>query len=173
MPRAATNGRSTLLRLGPVLGGAIGVVCCWGWHLRACCRPCIVEIVSFRLLFIIPLHELWCIKFEPLNCNKFNIQNTIIMACMHVLVNSRFTENPSTWSWFTPSFRDGGLTKTISEPDCVILTTMYFASAKHTDTNAPSYFLYLMNKVFMEYLDKFVMVLIDDILVYSRDNIFV
>jgi hypothetical protein len=35
-------------------------------------------------------------------------------------------------------------------------------------TNAPVYFMYLMNKVFMEYLDKFVMVCIDDILVYSR-----
>jgi hypothetical protein len=34
-------------------------------------------------------------------------------------------------------------------------------------TNAPTYFVYIMNKVFMEYLDKFVMVFIDDILVYS------
>jgi hypothetical protein len=32
-------------------------------------------------------------------------------------------------------------------------------------TNAPAYFMYLMNKVFMEYLDKFVVMLIDDILV--------
>jgi hypothetical protein len=37
-------------------------------------------------------------------------------------------------------------------------------------TNAPTYFMYLMNKVFMEYLDKFVMVFIDDILVYSRSE---
>jgi hypothetical protein len=37
-------------------------------------------------------------------------------------------------------------------------------------TNAPSYFMYLMNKVFIEYLDKFVMVFIDDILVYSRSE---
>jgi hypothetical protein len=37
-------------------------------------------------------------------------------------------------------------------------------------TNAPAYFLYLMNKVFMEYLDKFVVVFIDDILVYSRSE---
>jgi hypothetical protein len=37
-------------------------------------------------------------------------------------------------------------------------------------TNAPAYFMYLMNKVFMEYLDKFVMVLIDDILIYSRSE---
>jgi hypothetical protein len=35
-------------------------------------------------------------------------------------------------------------------------------------TNAPAYFMYLMNKVFMEYLDKFTVVFIVDILVYSR-----
>jgi hypothetical protein len=34
--------------------------------------------------------------------------------------------------------------------------------------NAPTYFMYLMNKVFMEYLDKFVVVFNDDILVYSK-----
>jgi hypothetical protein len=37
-------------------------------------------------------------------------------------------------------------------------------------TNALAYFMYLMNKVFMEYLDKFVVVFIDDILAYSRSE---
>jgi hypothetical protein len=37
-------------------------------------------------------------------------------------------------------------------------------------TNAPAYFMYLINKVFMEYLDKFVVVFIDDILVFSRSE---
>jgi hypothetical protein len=37
-------------------------------------------------------------------------------------------------------------------------------------TNVPAYFMYLMNKVFMEYLDKSVVVFIDDILVYSRSE---
>jgi hypothetical protein len=37
-------------------------------------------------------------------------------------------------------------------------------------TNASAYSMYLMNKIFMEYLDKFVMVFIDDIMVYSRSE---
>jgi hypothetical protein len=36
-------------------------------------------------------------------------------------------------------------------------------------TNAPAYFMYLMNFVFMLELDKFIMVFIDDILIYSKN----
>jgi hypothetical protein len=35
-------------------------------------------------------------------------------------------------------------------------------------TNAPTHFMYLMNSIFMEELDKFIVVFIDDILVYSK-----
>jgi hypothetical protein len=35
-------------------------------------------------------------------------------------------------------------------------------------TNAPTHFMYLMNYVFMEELNKFVVVFIDDILVFSK-----
>ncbi|GJX92406.1 putative reverse transcriptase domain-containing protein [Tanacetum coccineum] len=37
-------------------------------------------------------------------------------------------------------------------------------------TNAPAVFMYLMNRVCKPYLDKFVIVLINDILVYSKDE---
>jgi hypothetical protein len=35
-------------------------------------------------------------------------------------------------------------------------------------TNAPAYFMYLMNMVFMEYLDKFIIVFNDDTLIFSK-----
>jgi Reverse transcriptase (RNA-dependent DNA polymerase) len=37
-------------------------------------------------------------------------------------------------------------------------------------TNAPAYFMSLMHRVFSDYLDQFVVVFIDDILVYSRSR---
>jgi hypothetical protein len=37
-------------------------------------------------------------------------------------------------------------------------------------TNAPAFFMNLMNSVFMDYLDKFVVVFIDDIIIYSQSE---
>jgi hypothetical protein len=37
-------------------------------------------------------------------------------------------------------------------------------------TNALAYFMNLMNMVFMEYLDKFIVVFINDILIYSKND---
>jgi hypothetical protein len=37
-------------------------------------------------------------------------------------------------------------------------------------TNVPAFFMNLMNNVFMDYLDKLVVVFIDDILIYSQSE---
>ena len=37
-------------------------------------------------------------------------------------------------------------------------------------TNAPSAFMDMMNRVFEDYLEKFIIVFIDDILIYSKDK---
>jgi hypothetical protein len=37
-------------------------------------------------------------------------------------------------------------------------------------TNAPAFFMHLMNKVFMDYLDTFMVIFIDDILLYSKSE---
>jgi hypothetical protein len=37
-------------------------------------------------------------------------------------------------------------------------------------TNAPACFMYRMNKVFMDYLDKFMVVFIDNILIFSKNE---
>jgi hypothetical protein len=44
-------------------------------------------------------------------------------------------------------------------------TVMLFGLA-----NAPAYFMNLMNKVFIEYLDRLVVVFIDDILIHSKND---
>jgi len=50
---------------------------------------------------------------------------------------------------------------------------MWYGSYEYTVmsfglTNAPAYFMYLMNSIFFEELDAFVIIFIDDILVYSK-----
>jgi hypothetical protein len=62
--------------------------------------------------------------------------------------------------------------------ECDILKTTFvlryglyeFTLTSFRLTNTLANFMYLMNKVFMEYLDKFVMLFIDDILDYSRSE---
>jgi hypothetical protein len=58
----------------------------------------------------------------------------------------------------------------ISKTAFVLRYGLYEFTVSFGLTNASAYSMYLMNKVFMEYLEKFVVVFIDDILVYSRSE---
>jgi hypothetical protein len=48
--------------------------------------------------------------------------------------------------------------------------SMRYRLYEYLVTNASAHFMYLMNSVFMPELDKFVMVFIDGILVYSKST---
>jgi hypothetical protein len=72
------------------------------------------------------------------------------------------------WSSYHPlKIRESDMPKTvfITQYGLYEYTVMPFGL-----TNALAYFMHLMNKVFMEYLDKFIVVFIDNILLYSKNE---
>jgi hypothetical protein len=111
-----------------------------------------------------------CVDYRPLNA--VTIKNKYLLPRIDVL----FDQLASAKVFSKTDLRSGYHQIKIRASDVpkTAFSTRYdlyeFLVMSFGLTNAPAYFMYLMNSVFMNKLDKFVVVFIDDILIYSKSE---
>jgi len=104
--------------------------------------------------------------------NKITIKNKYLLPW----VDHLFDQPQGAGAFSKIDLRSGYHQLRIKPED--VLKTMFRTRYGHYEfivmpfdlTNAPTAFIDLMNRVFRPYLDKFVVVFVDDILIYSKDN---
>jgi hypothetical protein len=111
-----------------------------------------------------------CVDYRPLNA--VTIKNQYPLPCIDVLFDQLvgakvFSKIDLRSGYYQIKIRASDILKTAFSTRYRLYEYLVMSFGL---TNAPAYFMYLMNSLFMLELDKFVVVFIDDILVYSKSE---
>jgi hypothetical protein len=109
-----------------------------------------------------------CVDYRPLNA--ITIKNKCRLRCIDILFDQlagaqEFSKSDVHSGYHQIKIRAKDIPKTAFSMRYGLYE---YVAMSFGLTNVPAPFMYLMNSVFMPELDKFVMVFIDDILVYSK-----
>jgi hypothetical protein len=136
-------------------------------YIRLSCSPW-----GCPALFVMKKDKTWrlCVDYRPLNV--VTMKNKYPLPCIDLL----FDQLIGAQVFSKIDLRSGYHQIKIREED--ILKTTFssqyglyeYLVVSFGLTNAPAHFMYLMSSVFMAELDKFVVVFIDDILVFSKNK---
>jgi hypothetical protein len=111
-----------------------------------------------------------CVDYRPLNA--CTVKNKYPLPCIDILFDQLigaqvFSKIDLRSGYHQIKIREEDISKTAFSTRYGLYEYMMMSFGL---TNAPAHFMYLMNSVFMEELDKFVVVFIDDILVFSKSK---
>jgi hypothetical protein len=111
-----------------------------------------------------------CVDYQPLNV--VTIKNKYLLPRIDILFNQLigakvFSKVDLCSSYHQIKIRPEDVPKTAFSTRYGLYEYLVMSFGL---TNAPAHFMYLMNSVFMSELDKFIVVFIDDILIYSKSE---
>jgi hypothetical protein len=111
-----------------------------------------------------------CINYQPLNAvivkNKYQLPH-IDLLFDQLIEAQVFSKIDLRFSYYQIKIREEDIPKTAFSTRYGLYEHLVMSFGL---TNAPAHFMYLMNSAFMEELDKFDMVFIDDTLIFSKSK---
>jgi hypothetical protein len=111
-----------------------------------------------------------CVDYRPLNA--VTMKNKYLLPCIDLLfdqmIRAQVFSKIDLWlGYHRIKIREEDILKTAFSTRYSLYEYLVMSFGL---TNAPAHFMYLMNSVFMAELDKFVVVFIDDILLFSKSK---